>query len=617
VLHVGPANGDDSDLAVFVERLGAAGKDGPTAAAARRIRQAIAAGHAPPGVRRLAESLAATVTELPPSPRQPSEGPGSVVDAVRGHGFLVLSDVDSDAVAAAVAALTEDGRRVVVAGSTLAELADVRHSLPAAAQARVVDQLPALSPGEIRELRALLATSTPARRARSGQVLPDPAVLPAPDEVARLCLGAERHDRSGPAGGMVTELLADVDAGRLDAVASVAAFVSRSLGAMPQRTVAEWAWSLLSDLIYGHRRPVFDRMAEDTAQSVATLERTRSAPPVQVAGPLPAGSIDVVRRYCEFLRSGGRTRSYFRSPVQRDVAPALRLLRVGGRLPETHDDIVRVLDHLELGERLARIDASCAEIGVAAPRSEAELAELADVIVQVGAAARSVGALRHDVLFLGTDSPLAVPDVETAREVAAAILQYTTHGPIAQAGRDLDRMADDLARHGTAPEHAAAVAALRARDVAAYVDALDAIEGARREVQDEARRSALLARLGEHAPRLVAAWTAPDSSRALGLAWFTTVDGLLSAVPDADTADVVVVLGAARMGVERLLLTAVAPRMIAVRGPGEDTDEAPTLLSVLHRASAVVIRGRAAAPAPVRSITTARKVPTPIGRMGA
>ena len=51
------------------------------------------------------------------------------------------------------------------------------------------------------------------------------------------------------------------------------------------------------------------------------------------------------------------------------------------------------------------------------------------------------------------------------------------------------------------------------------------------------------------------------------------------------------VLGAAGLGVERLLLTAVAPRMVAVVGPGEQSDDSPTLLSVLRRASALVIRG--------------------------
>lgn len=619
MLHSGTATGDDADLSVFVDRLAAAGSDRPTATAARRIRRLIAGGHAPPGLRRLAELLAEAVTE-PPPPGQPSEGFGSVVAAMRGNGFLVIEEVDPAAVAAAVSALVEDGRRVVVTGSTVAELADVRHSLQNDLLGRVVDQLPALTPGEIRELRTLLATSTPARRGRAGQTLPDPAVLPAPERVARLCHGAGQYDGSGPMSAMVPALLAGLDQDRRDAVTSVATYVSRSLGGMPRRDEAGWAWTLLSNLIYGHRRTVFDRMAEDTAQSVAALDRTRLAPSVQIAAPLPAGSFEAVRSYGEFLRAGNRARSYFRAPVQRNVAPVLRMLRVGGRIPESSDDIQRVLDHMELGERLARIDTSCAEIGLAAPRDEADLHELADVIVRVGAAARSVGALRHDVLFLGTDSPLAVPDVEAAQQVAAAILHHTAHSSHAEAGRELDRMADELAVRAAYPEHGQAVAALRARDVAGYARAVDAFGRARREQQDEARQADLLARLGAQAPGLATAWSAAGSRRPLGLACFTPIDGLLSAVPEADAADVVVVLGAAHLGVERLLLTAVAPRMIAVLGRGEHAGDAPNLLSVLHRASAPVIRGRVSPAAPASTVVpmiAPRKVAAPIGQAGA
>jgi hypothetical protein len=619
VLQVGQETpGDEADLAVFVDRLGAASTDHPTAAARRRIRQVIATGQAPAGLRRLAESLTGSGSE-PPPPRQPYEGPGTVVAAARSHGFLVLEDVDPAAVAAAVSALVADGRRVVVTGSTVAELADVRHNLPAEALPRVVDQLPALTPGEIRELRTLLATSTPRRRARAGQSLPAAGILPAPDEVARLCHSADQQDRYGPAAAMVPALLADLDRDRRAAVTSVATCVSRALDGMPPRDEAGWAWELLSDLIYGRRRPVFERMAEDTAQSVTALDRTRSAPSVQVAAPLPAGSLDAVRRYGEFLRAGGRARSYFRTPVQRDVLPVLRLLRVGGRVPETSDDLQRVLGHLELGERLARIDTSCAEIGLAAPRNEAELNELADAIVRVGAAARSVGALRHDVLFIATDSPLSVPDVETAREVAAAILRYAERSTVADAGRHLDRMADEIDRYAASPEHVAVGAALRARDVAGYVAILDTLVAARREVREEARLAELLARLAAQSPRL-AAELGGCAGAGLGLAWFTPIDAVLSAVPDADTADVVLVLGAARLGVERLLLTAVAPRMIAVTGPGEHTDRAdtePSLLGVLHRASALVIRGRSAAPAQVVPLVAPRKVPAPVGQAGA
>lgn len=633
LLHVGPAtaesggsarDADDSDLAVFVDRLAAAGTDRPTTLAKRQIRRVIAAGYSPPGLRRLAESLAASVSELPPSQRRPTEDSGSVVSAVRSNNLVVLDGFDAAAVADAVSALVADGRRVLVTGSTVAELAEVRHSLPSDVVARVVDQLPALSPSEVRELRTLLAMSTPGRRARPGQVLPDPSVLPLPADVEPLCNRAGRADAPGAAAGLIPSLLADLAPERREAVTSVARCVNRSLGGMPPRVGGEWAWRLLADLIYGTNRSVFDKMIEDAAQSVAALDRTRSAPAVQVAAPLPTGSADALRRYREFLvASGGRVRSYFRPPVARDVQPVLRMLRVGGRIPESVEDVQRVIDHLEVGERLTRIDANCAQIGMHAPRNEAELSELADGLVRVAAAARSVGALRHDVLFIAPNSPLSVPDVDTAEQVAAAILEYAEHGSTAEAGRDLERMASELEMRCSAsamsPEHRWAVAALRAQDAVGYVAALEALGGARREAQDEARQGELLRRLGEGAPHLAQAWETLGGN-ALGLACLQTIDGLLSSVPEADAADAVIVLGAARLGVERLLLTAVAPRLIAVVAPGDQPEGSPSLLSVLQRASALVIRGRVtASPGRVVPITQTPSRPhiAPVGQAGA
>src|SRR6185312_8138902 len=182
-----------------------------------------------------------------------------------------------------------------------------------------------------------------------------------------------------------------------------------------------------------------------------------------------------LRRYGEFLFSGGRARAYLRAPAERrDALPVLRLLRVDGRLPQTAEDVRRGVEHLELGERLSRIDLGCAAVGIPAPRDERELNELADGLVRVAAAARSVGALRHDVLFLAADSPLAVPDVDTAEQVAAAILDYMDHG--------------------------------------GHVDA------ARQQAQDARRLRTLLDRLQANAPRLAAAWAelAPGDPAALG-----------------------------------------------------------------------------------------------------
>ena len=164
MLDVGPTNQNgeyDADLAVFVDRLAAAGRTGATESAQAQIRRLITGGAPPPGLRRLAEALAASVAERPPSPRRPAEDPGSIVTAMRADALVVLEDFDAAAVARAVAALLADGRRIVVTAAAGAELAAVRDALPPHSAARALDALPPLAPAELRELRRLLATSTP------------------------------------------------------------------------------------------------------------------------------------------------------------------------------------------------------------------------------------------------------------------------------------------------------------------------------------------------------------------------------------------------------------------------------------------------------------------------
>lgn len=614
-------NGED-DLAIFVDRLAAAGSDQATAAAKAQVRGAILAGYSPPGLRRLAEALAASVTELPPAPRRPAEDPGSVVAAMGGTPLVVLEDFDADAVATTIAALLADGRRIVVTAPTSAELAAVRDALPTEAADRALDRLPTLHHGEIRELRRLLATSTEARRTRAGQRIPAPNVLPPIVEVEML--GARAAQATGAGSGVVAGLLADLDPARRDAVTAVAEGVDRSLGAMHSCRDVPWAWTLLADLIYGHHKAAFDRMLEDTAEAVASLDQARHAPAAEVTGPLPPGAVEILYRYREFLQAGGRSRGFLRSPAQREVQPVLRLVRVNGRAPDTVEQVQRMIEHLELGQRLGRIDAGCAELRIDAPRDESELVRLADVLLKVTAAARSVGALRHDVLFLSPTSPLSVPDVDTAANVARAIIDYAENGSADEAAAQLGRFADALAAHApgeaTAPEHQEAVDTLRAGDAHGYAAALDALDAARGEARAEARKSELLNRLSEASPRLANALSIPgEHGTVLGLACFTPMDELLATLPPPDSADVVLVVGAAQLGVERLLLTAVAPRIIAAVAPDETHESAPSLLSVLQRASALVIRGRPGGGngRVVRLDPGARNAPSRVGQAGA
>jgi hypothetical protein len=143
---------------------------------------------------------------------------------------------------------------------------------------------------------------------------------------------------------------------------------------------------------------------------------------------------------------------------------------------------------------------------------------------------------------------------------------------------------------GTAPEHLAAVEAIRTWDPQAYAAALDGLALARREDQDQARCAALLGRLRAAAPELAAEWERTGGRpAALGSAYLVTVSDMLSALPPVDSTDVVLVLGTAELGIERLLIAAAAPRIVAVDTARAPRDELSTVLDVLVRASAVVI----------------------------
>jgi hypothetical protein len=360
---------------------------------------------------------------------------------------------------------------------------------------------------------------------------------------------------------------------------------------------------------------------QSTAQALATIDDGRGDPPVRATGPLPEGSVDALVAYLDFLENGGRARSYFRATVQRDVEPVLRLLRVGDHEPATSDELRIVLTHFELGERVVAVDGDCATLGLPTPQNPDELTALSRALTDIGAAARSVAALRHDVLFLHPGSPVSVPDVAAAEQLAAAVLDYGEYGSPRQAAERLNAMADDLAAllppQTTAPEHERAVEALRARDALGYAEAIDDLVGAHVAQRDEQRMADLLTGLGSDS--LARAWTPTDDGPPVraGLAWFTPTERLLAALPPPDRADVVVVVDAAGVGVDRALLGAAAPRLLAVAAPGARAGGA-TLLSLLYRASALVIRGRSTEKPGGRVVALtpgARSVPVPRGQV--
>ncbi|GAA4687627.1 hypothetical protein GCM10023215_24160 [Pseudonocardia yuanmonensis] len=571
--------------------------DAATLAAAEQVRARMEAGAAPAGLRRLAEALAgndgagspagagAAVPLVPLVPRQrtaPDEHPAPLTDvvaAVRTESFLVLEGHRPEEVAAAVRDLARTGLRVAVTAAGLVRLDAV---------APTVDRLPALTGPEQRELRLLLATAT-ARREHAGREIPPPPAFPPVDEIRALCANASG---SGPARGGAPDLLRDVlttlDEPRLAAVAGVARAVRAALDALGPRE-GSWAWPLLANLVHSRHRPVFDALRATAAAALTIADRSRDLPLVTLAGPLPPHAGELLVDYREFLDSGGRARRRFRIGMQREVQPVLDLIRVGGQVPADARSVHAAVLHVDLATRLTAVDEGCRALLVPTPRDVGDLRALVAGLDRVDEAARAVGQLRHDVLFLHPTSPIAVPDLAAAERVATGILDVAEHGSAAEAAVRLDAIADGLAGSGPVEElvggHRAAVEALRARDAEAYEAALAALAPARREAADQARCDELLARLRAEDPEAAGAY-----ADGRGFVWSVPLEALLSRLPADDVLDAVVVLDAGELSVERLLVAAAAPRLLAVADSRAHPDEGgPTVLGALQRAAAPVV----------------------------
>lgn len=632
MLDVRVSEGTDTEaLVAFVERLAGSGRGGPAVrAATTRIVGDVRAERVPAGLRILSGSLNSPV---PPRPRPTGDEIETLAGVLGEEPLVVLSDTGTDELARALAVLTDQGMRILLTGTDAERLAAVRAALPGSVAGRLVDRLPGVSSADLRRLRRLLATVGRDRSARTDQELPPEDALPAYTEVLACCRRADRIvDGTAGDGGaearVIPGLLRDLDAERRAAVTQVARSVVGSLRSLAGGMDAARLREVVARLVHGGLRAEFESLQGLAARQRDDRVRFAAGPPVQVRSPLPEGGDDVIRHYLDFLEGGGRSRSYFRAQPQRDAEPMLEHFRVAGAEPHTYDHIAAIVNHLDLARRDDEIARLCSVLGLPIPRSADDLPELTDILDRIAATARSVGALRHDVLFLQQNSPVSVPDLATAERVARAIVDYDEHGDPAEAADELERFAQacegSVPFGAMAPEHTAAVAAIRTHDPEAYAAALDELGRARREVADRHELERLLTELAGTHRDLARAWAADAArgARGFGLIAVSATDDLLAALPPADSTDLVVVLGTGSMQADGLLLTAAAPRMLAVVGDEPRAESSgTTLLEVLNQASARFLRGTGMAaddpaeeePVAVPAVPPASSVPAQSG----
>ncbi|MDF2976242.1 MAG: domain/Part of domain, partial [Actinomycetospora sp.] len=199
---------------------------------------------------------------------------------------------------------------------------------------------PPLRVTEFRELRALLASETPARRDRGRQVLPPPVELPPEDHVADLVATVTRglDATSGDAGEVVAALgrLPDEAAAHLPAVSRQVADALAGLEDTGED--ADWAHDVADAVLSGRAGHLWARTVEGLGVVDAVLDHDRRAGPAQVRvddGVDAAAAAPVFERFAAFLADGGQTRRWFKPDEQKAVEPWLDRIHLHGTEPST------------------------------------------------------------------------------------------------------------------------------------------------------------------------------------------------------------------------------------------------------------------------------------------
>lgn len=556
----------------------------------------------PIGMYRLAEVL--NPGPVPPAPRQPIGDLAAAVDCVRRHSSTVLDAADPAAVAGVLGALITNGLRLLVTGQNREELTAIRAALPADVAGLCLEGPQPLSATELRELRALLVTSTPERARRARQVLPEPGQVPDPDLVARLCKAAGRPGYPPRnAAELIPELLGEFNANRLNALIETARQCDVAVSALNRDGTAPWSWELLESLLFGQSRRIFERLLVRCGDTMKAADGLRDAgDQLALIGTIDAEGLEHLRRYADFLDAGGKPRSYFRSPEQRAVEPVLRQLRLDGAPVKDSTILRHALAFIELISQVDQVAEDCELLDLPVPTDIPGVIRLRRELEVVAEAVLAVEILRHEVLFIHPSSPVSMPDMEATEAVARAIINAGSAAEMEAARERLAEMADAFAstlparlyaetvevdmfapsgmfdtgsagQHDAddedkhedqpAPEYLAAVQALKDTRLPDYLEALRALSAARRERIEQLRLDELLNRLRTVAPGLADAWQRTGGHTfAPGTVRFQTVHELLAELPDADTSDVVVLVGADRLDPGYLAVAAAAPRLL-------------------------------------------------------
>lgn len=386
---------------------------------------------------------------------------------------------------------------------------------------------PPISRSEAAELVVLLAEESPERKARTEQRDVDPGALPSAAYVRTLIeaevAAAERAERARTD---LSQRLRDSDVtllARLDGDASVVAAALRDLGLDGHPggwNPADLAVRAFGDALAERRPLIWARVAEMTSRAQWAERALADLGDHRVDLPADAdlrGLAAAAQDLRAHLAGGGTLkRGPLRSAAQRQAEPLLATVTVDGAAPTTPELLDLV--HTDLMVRI-----TCRELqyvweaaGISFPADLPPAERVARFVraharlARIGEAMRAVDSTRRLLDRGGFGIALAHP---VQWHTYAAALRTALEGlGVNRATADLDALRDSIGpvEPGDPPELAAAVAAVEARDAAAYGRALGGLAEARHERSLQVRCEDLLARVRAAHPDLANLMIATD-----------------------------------------------------------------------------------------------------------
>ncbi|MBF6240883.1 AAA family ATPase [Nocardia otitidiscaviarum] len=383
---------------------------------------------------------------------------------------------------------------------------------------------PPLSTAEFIELRRLLRTDTPARQLRKSQTMPAVSQLPSAGEAAQVIaaeLNAE-HDISTDIGTFDQNLarLGEEPLRSLHLSVDGLRAALRSLGYAPDGSPPAdpiWIGQAVADLLSDRRAVIWDPLLDVRGEPERLQRLHASIAEHEVdLGSIPQSLgearswLKAGRALREHLQQGGKINKIFKSGTQREADPFLSSVRVDGKQPTTVDTLDLALAQLEVEIRATQLTDQWAHAGVEIPGGSlvSRLTVLMDHGKMLDKAA-SVATIGRDAANVLEQASVAM-DLSTAgtllrtleaTEVALRFLELEkAKSGVERLVRSIDEWAS---RSDACPELNVLRDAAAERDAPAYAHALQMLDHARRERDEELRFRQLTRQLEDAHPHLL------------------------------------------------------------------------------------------------------------------